>query len=96
MVGFWAKLYVFIAAWRAGLFALVVAGASLTIVGLFYYLQVARAAYMSEPTVTTPPRVGRPLAAAILVCLVLILALGLFPRPLTEAAAAAGAALIQH
>src|SRR5208282_4768223 len=34
VVGFWAKLYVFLAAWRAGLFGLVGAGIVLAVVGL--------------------------------------------------------------
>jgi NADH-quinone oxidoreductase subunit N len=93
VVGFWAKLYVFMAAFRAGQYALVVAGTLLAVVGLFYYLQVARAATMTEATETTPPRVGPWLGAAIVVCFAAVIGLGLFPRPLTEAAAAAGAAL---
>lgn len=94
VIGFWAKLYVFLAAWRADLHLLVIAGATLAVVSLFYYLQVARAAYMAEPVVPTPPHVGAPLRAAILVCLVAVVGLGLWPQPLTEAAATAGAALV--
>jgi NADH-quinone oxidoreductase subunit N len=95
VVGFWAKLYVFLAAYRAGLIVLVAIGAVLTVVGLFYYMHVARAAFMTEPTVERAPRVGGPLRAAIIVCLVAVVGLGLWPGPMFESAAAAGASLVQ-
>lgn len=90
VIGFWTKLYVFLAAYRAGLGWLVALGVALAVVALFYYLRVARAAYMSEPQAPGAPRVGAPLRAAILVCLVAIVGLGLWPRPLHEAASRAG------
>jgi NADH-quinone oxidoreductase subunit N len=93
VVGFWAKLFVFLAAYRAGLLGLVVLGAALAVVGLFYYLQVARAAYMAEPTRPEAPRVDGALAAAIVLCLLAVVGLGLWPRPLFDAARAAGASL---
>jgi NADH-quinone oxidoreductase subunit N len=93
VVGFWAKLFVFLSAYRAGLVGLVVAGATLAVVGLFYYLQVARAAYMVEPTRTSAPRAGGALGLAIGLCLLAVVGFGLWPRPLTDAANAAGAAL---
>ncbi len=95
VVGFWAKLYVLLAAWRAGLAALVVAGIVFAVVGLFYYLRVLRAAYMTE---TSEPRTVRPapaLRAAIALCAVGVLALGLWPAPLLDAAQRAGAALTE-
>jgi NADH-quinone oxidoreductase subunit N len=96
VVGFWAKLYVFLAAYRAGLVALVALGAVLAVVGLFYYLQVARAAFMAEPAAGATPRVavGAPLAAAIAICVLAIVGLGLWPGPLHASALAAGASLI--
>lgn len=94
VIGFWAKLYVFIAAYRAGLIVLVVLGAVLAVVGLFYYMQVARAAFMNEAATATAPRVGAPLRAAILICLVAVVGLGLWPRPIVESAENAGASLV--
>jgi NADH-quinone oxidoreductase subunit N len=94
VVGFWAKLYVFLAAVRAGMWALVALGAVLAVVGLFYYMQVARAAFMVEPAQAAAPRVGGPLRAAIVICLVAVVAMGLWPRPIFESAAAAGASLV--
>jgi len=95
VIGFWAKLYVFLAAYRAGLVVLVVAGAVLAVLGLFYYMQVARAAFMTEPAVPAAPRLGGALRVAILVCLLAVVGLGLWPRPLYEAAAEAGAAVME-
>jgi NADH-quinone oxidoreductase subunit N len=89
VAGFWAKLYVFLAAARAGLWPLVALGAGLSVVSLFAYLRVARAAYLApgEGELAVP----RPLAAAILVCLVAVVALGLSPGPLVDAALHAAA-----
>jgi NADH-quinone oxidoreductase subunit N len=89
VAGFWAKLYVFLAAARAGLWPLVALGALLSVVALFAYLRVAREAYLGAPHRDGRVRVAPPLAAAIVVCLVAIVALGLAPGPLVEAAAEA-------
>src|SRR5207253_3223719 len=49
VAGFWAKLYVFWAAAAAGLYWLVLVGAVLTVVALFYYLVVAKRMYIEPP-----------------------------------------------
>ena len=43
VAGFWAKLYVFLAAINQGMYGLVFLGAVLTVVALYYYLVVAQA-----------------------------------------------------
>lgn len=94
-VGFWAKLYVFLAAFRAGYVGLVALGAVLAVVGLFYYMQVARAAFMKDPAEgVVPPKVGLALRAAVLVCLAGVVGFGLWPAALHDQAAPAGAALM--
>ena len=92
----WAKLYVFIAAWQAGYSLLVVAGALLAIVGLYYYLQIARAMYMVEPKTDAPVVVKPALATAVIICLVGIVGYGAYPRPLLESARVAANALTQQ
>jgi len=87
--GFWAKVYVFVAAWQAGLHGLVAAGALVSVVALFFYLQLARAAYLDESTETKPVRVAPGLAAAIIACLVAVVGVGAWPGPLLEAASSA-------
>src|SRR6266545_2575241 len=49
VAGFWAKLYVFWAAAEQGLYWLVLVGAVLTVVALFYYLLVAKRMYIEAP-----------------------------------------------
>jgi NADH-quinone oxidoreductase subunit N len=93
VVGFWAKLYVFWAAAQAGLYGLVLLGAILTVVALFYYLVVARAMYIEPPRTATPVPVPPALVLVIFVSAAAVLLLGLYPRPLVDAALRAAAPL---
>jgi len=86
VAGFWAKLYVFWAAAAAGLYWLVLVGAILTVVALFYYLVVARRMYIDAPVVQGPVRVPGTLAAAVFLCVVGVVALGVWPKPMVMAA----------
>lgn len=97
VVGFWAKLYLFVAVWQAGYPWLVLVGAALALVGLFYYLQVARAIYMKPPAEdhSEPIKVGFGLSFAILTCLIGVVAFGVWPGVLLEGAEAAAAALVK-
>lgn len=92
VVGFWAKFYVFMAAWQAGFVGLVVAGAVLAVLGLFYYLQVARAMYMRpaghRPVVSAHGGLG----LAIALCLLMVVVMGLFPAPFVDGAIQASSA----
>jgi NADH-quinone oxidoreductase subunit N len=94
VVGFWAKVFVLMAAYRAGLVGLVVLGVVLTVVALFYYLSVARSTFMSDGDSAEPVRTGLPLRAAIVVCLAAVVALGLWPNPLVDQAAQATSAFL--
>ncbi len=94
VVGFWAKLFVLMAAYQAGLVGLVVAGVALTVVALFYYLSVARSTFMSEGDSSAPVASSFSQRAAILVCLAGVVVLGLWPGPLVEQAARAAGALL--
>jgi len=86
VVGFWAKLYVFWAAAAAGLYGLVLLGAVLTVVALFYYLLVAKQMYIDAPATPTPVAVPAVLALVIWVSALAVVLLGLYPRPLVETA----------
>jgi len=92
--GFWAKLYVFLAAWQAGREGLVIAGVTLAAVGIYYYLQVLRAAYMIEGDDLEAPRVPLALRVAIGLCLVAVVGFGLWPSPLIEDSTRAAQALL--
>ncbi|MBL8861100.1 MAG: NADH-quinone oxidoreductase subunit N [Planctomycetes bacterium] len=91
-VGFWAKLFVLLAAFEAGLVGLVVTGVVLSVVALFYYLSVARSTFMADGRSAEPVRAGLALRAAISLCLAAVLGLGLWPGPLLAQARLAAAA----
>ncbi len=86
VVGFWAKLYVFWAAAEAGLYALVLLGAVLTVVALFYYLMIARQMYIEAPRPAGPVAVPAAVGFVVLVSALAVVLLGLYPRPLFESA----------
>jgi NADH-quinone oxidoreductase subunit N len=78
-LGFWGKMYVFLAAARAGLFALVFLGAVLAVVALFYYLTIARSMFIVKedgPVI----EVAGPVLVAILACAIVAGAGGLVPQ----------------
>jgi NADH-quinone oxidoreductase subunit N len=54
VAGFWAKLFVLLAGYRAGLGWLVVLGVAWAVLGLFYYLSVARSTFMAEGEGSAP------------------------------------------
>lgn len=91
VAGFWAKLYVFMAAWQAGHTWLVLLGALFAVVALFYYLSVVRAMYMNEPKHATEIRVKPALAISIGLCLLAVVGMGVFPAPFLDGARAASA-----
>lgn len=92
VAGFWAKLFVFLAAWRAGLSGLVLAGVGLAVVGLFYYLGVARSTFMAEGESAAPVQAGRALKLAVAACLLAVIGVGLWPGPLVAEAQRAASA----
>ncbi len=79
VAGFWAKVLLLWAAWKAGLVVLVVLAVLLAVLALFYYLKVARAIYIAEDGPDTVPVVGRTTAAAIGICAAGVLLLGVLP-----------------
>jgi NADH-quinone oxidoreductase subunit N len=87
VAGFWAKLYVFWAAASAGLYWLVLVGAVLTVVALFYYLVVAKRMYIEPPDAAAGRiELSGTLALAVLLCAVGVVALGVYPKPIVMAA----------
>ena len=86
VVGFWAKLYIFAAALKADLTWLVVVGAVLAVVALFYYLRIVKAMYMARPRRTEPIRVSPGVALGIAASVAVAVVAGLWPGPLVAAA----------
>ena len=98
VAGFWAKLFVFWAAVEgcAGwcqMYWLVLVGAILTVVALFYYLLVAKRMYIDAPERTQPVVVSPFLAFSILVCVAGVVGVGAYPKPLVMAALRAASSL---
>jgi NADH-quinone oxidoreductase subunit N len=86
VAGFWAKLYVFWAAAEQGLYWLVLVGAVLTVVALFYYLLVAKRMYIDAPERREPVPVAPLLAFCIFLCVLGVVVTGIYPKPLVVAA----------
>jgi NADH-quinone oxidoreductase subunit N len=86
VAGFWAKLYVFWAAAEQGLYWLVLLGAILTVVALFYYLLVAKRMYIEAPERPGRVPVALTLAWAVGLCAFGVVALGLYPKAVVMAA----------
>jgi NADH-quinone oxidoreductase subunit N len=87
VAGFWAKLYVFWSAAAAGLYWLVLVASVLTVVALFYYLVVAKRMYIEAPDASAGRiRPSAPLALAVILCALGVVALGIYPKPIVMAA----------
>jgi NADH-quinone oxidoreductase subunit N len=91
--GFFAKLYVFLAAIDAGLAGLAVIGVVTSVVSAFYYLRVVKVMYFDEPVGDFDRAIGAELKGVVFVAAVVTLFFFLFPGPLMGAAEAAASAL---
>ena len=92
--GFWAKLYVFMAGFDAGLWWLVLVGVLAAVLALYYYLMVVRQMYMAPAAKDDPIPVPWPTGLAILACTVAAVAL-IYPTPILNAALVAGRGLFR-
>jgi NADH-quinone oxidoreductase subunit N len=81
VAGFWAKLYIFLAAAERGMYGLVFLGAVLTVVALYYYLLVARRMYIEAPVRREPVPMPGLLGTAIAVCALGVVGIGVYPGP---------------
>ena len=86
VAGFWAKLYVLWAAAERGLYWLVLVGAILTVVALFYYLIIAKSMYIDAPTKADGVRLTPALALSVILCVAGIVVIGVYPKPVVMAA----------
>jgi NADH-quinone oxidoreductase subunit N len=92
--GFVGKLYLFASAMEVShrLLWLVVVGAVLSIVSLFYYLMVIRQVYISQPGDQSGIRVGPGAAIALLACVAGMILTGVWPGPAIDLARSIAAA----
>ncbi len=102
-VGFVGKLWIFLGALAVPAYAdvpqtltqqrlfitLAVIGAINAAIGGWYYLRIVAAMYLREPLEPLPRPQVRPVRAAVLICGLITLAAGIYPRPLVRAVQAA-------
>jgi NADH-quinone oxidoreductase subunit N len=93
VAGFWAKLFIFQAAIDQHMYGLVLLGAVLTIVALYYYLVLASRMYIDPPEKGGRVPLSMPMLVAILFCAVGVVVMGLYPEPWVKSALAASAGL---
>src|SRR6184192_266394 len=92
LAGFFAKFYVFLAAIKAGLYALAVIGVLASVVGAYYYLMIVKAMYFDEPKASFEP-MTQELRFVLGVTGLFNLLFFVYPAPLVEAADAAAKSL---
>jgi NADH-quinone oxidoreductase subunit N len=92
LAGFFAKFYVFLAAIKAGLYALAVLGVLASVVGAYYYLMIVKIMYFDEPKAAFAPT-PQELKAVLAVTGLFNLLFFAYPAPLIDAAAAAAKSL---
>src|SRR6516164_3139520 len=91
--GFFAKLYVFLAAINAQLTWLAVIGVVTSVVSAFYYLRVVKVMYFDEPVGSFDRPITAELKGVLFVTAVVTLFFFLLPGPIVGGAEAAAAAL---
>jgi NADH-quinone oxidoreductase subunit N len=94
LAGFFAKLYVFLAAIDAGLVALAVIGVLASVVGAFYYVRIVKVMYFDEAVEPFDRPTGREFAMIVGGAALFNLAFCLYPGPLVDQAGIAAAALL--
>lgn len=93
MVGFWSKVYLFLAVFQAGQSGLVVVGLLNSAVAAYYYLKIVHAMYLREPRIEKPFPSDPPLTVALVVAVIGILVAGIDPTPFIGVASAAAGAV---
>lgn len=96
LAGFVGKLYLFAAGWQGNQKALVILGAAVSVIALYYYLMVSMQSYIRDPEDDSPIRVSRPLGLAIAICVVGTLVIGVYPKPFIQLGDRAITALHRH
>jgi NADH-quinone oxidoreductase subunit N len=92
LAGFFAKFYVFVAAIKAGLFALSVIGVLTSVVGAYYYLLIVKVMYFDEPLTQLDP-MRMELRTVLAIAGLFNLLFFVYPGPLVSMASAAAKSL---
>jgi NADH-quinone oxidoreductase subunit N len=92
LAGFFAKFYVFLAAIKAGLYALAVIGVVTSVVGAYYYLAIVKLMYFDEP-VGKFEQMPYELRVVLAICGLFNILFFVYPAPLIGMASAAAHSL---
>jgi NADH-quinone oxidoreductase subunit N len=79
--GFIGKLYVFTAAWQAGLWWLTLIGIITSAIAAFFYLRIIVQMFMRDPVLPVRPLIGRSMLAVMLLTSVCVVLIGVLPAP---------------
>ncbi len=82
LAGFIGKLYIFMAAVKAGMIGLAITGVVFAAIGAFYYLRIVKVMYFEDPVSAFDMPVSLPYRTVLTVSTVMILFWGLFPGDL--------------
>jgi NADH-quinone oxidoreductase subunit N len=93
LAGFFAKLYIFMAAINSGLVVLAVIGVVTSVIGAYYYVRIVKLMYFDEPAAAFDRHVGGEIRAVTAIAAIVIMFFFLFPAPIVAGAQAASAAL---
>ena len=93
-IGFTGKLFLFTAAIKKDMYALVILAVINTGIGIFYYLKMVRAAYTSVDSQVSPLNLRLSTAVLGIFFIVIIILLGTFPQGFMDIAKEAVAAVI--
>jgi NADH-quinone oxidoreductase subunit N len=93
LAGFFAKLYVFLAAIDAGLYVLAVIGVLASVVGAYYYLRIVKLMYFDEPVAPFDRPAAFELRAVVAIAAIIIMFFFVYPGFVVDGADAVSAAL---
>ncbi|HEX5079922.1 MAG TPA: NADH-quinone oxidoreductase subunit NuoN [Geminicoccaceae bacterium] len=94
LAGFFAKVYVFLAAIRADMVPLAVIGVLASVVGAYYYIRIVKVMYFDEPKEAFDQPLGRDVSIIVGITAAFNVVFCLLPSPLLHQAEAAAAALL--
>jgi NADH-quinone oxidoreductase subunit N len=80
LAGFWGKYYIFLSLMETGHYTLAVVAVLFAVLGLYYYLRIANAAFMREESTSEPVKITPSLAAALWISAFATLGIGIFPE----------------
>jgi NADH-quinone oxidoreductase subunit N len=86
LAGFMGKFFLFSAVIDAGHLGIAVLGFVLSMVSVYYYLNVVKSMYLAEPVDDRPFMVAGTLKFTVLFAMTATLAMGLYPGPLSQLA----------